>query len=92
LDALVYSIIDSRTAAMTQQQQQQQQDGAAVGSDSTTSSSSGSSSSGSGQAVKSDLLQALLESRDDSGRPMARTALRDELMTLLVAGEGAGWQ
>ena len=34
-----------------------------------------------------DLLGALLSSVDDDGRGMADTALRDELMTLLVAGQ-----
>lgn len=38
-------------------------------------------------AGSKDLLGALLESRDDEGRPMEDSALRDELMTLLVAGQ-----
>ena len=33
------------------------------------------------------LLDNLLQARDDQGRPMGHTALRDELMTLLVAGQ-----
>jgi cytochrome P450 len=33
-----------------------------------------------------DLLQMLLDARDDDGRPMDPTQLRDELVTLLVAG------
>ncbi|KAK9793752.1 hypothetical protein WJX73_010742 [Symbiochloris irregularis] len=33
------------------------------------------------------LLDNLLTARDEQGQPMARTALRDELMTLLVAGQ-----
>jgi cytochrome P450 len=76
LDELVYGIIDSRQAVLTQQQQQQVQ--AQDGVDSSSSSK-----------AAADLLQALLESQDDDGRPMSRTALRDELMTLLVAGEGS---
>jgi cytochrome P450 len=47
---------------------------------------SGSSSSSSNSSSSKDLLQALLESADEGGRPMTRTALRDEVMTLLVAG------
>ena len=33
------------------------------------------------------LLDNLLQSTDEQGRGMAETALRDELMTLLVAGQ-----
>lgn len=71
LDALVYDVIDSRAAAMARQQQQP--DSAA------TDSSS--------KPPSADLLQSLLESVDDAGQPMSRTSLRDELMTLLVAGQ-----
>jgi cytochrome P450 len=39
---------------------------------------------------RTDLLQALLDSTDEAGRPMEKTALRDELMTLLVAGQEVG--
>lgn len=73
LDELVYGIIDSRQAVLTQQQAQAQE-----GVDSSSN------------RAAADLLQALLGSQDDNGQPMSRTALRDELMTLLVAGEGAG--
>jgi hypothetical protein len=76
LDDLVYGIIDARQAENRQQQQQQQ------GVDASSSSSSSSS--------RTDLLQALLDSTDEAGRPMAKTALRDELMTLLVAGQEVG--
>jgi cytochrome P450 len=41
----------------------------------------------SSSSSRTDLLQALLDSTDEAGRPMAKTALRDELMTLLVAGQ-----
>jgi cytochrome P450 len=49
-----------------------------------------------GQRAQADLLQALLESRDEDGSGMSDVALRDELMTLMVgwglgaAGQG-GW-
>jgi cytochrome P450 len=36
--------------------------------------------------TRSDVLSMLLEARDESGEPMTDTELRDELMTLLVAG------
>jgi cytochrome P450 len=71
LDDLVYGIIDARQAENSKQRQ---------GADAILSSSSSSSS-------RTDLLQALLDSTDEAGRPMAKTALRDELMTLLVAGQ-----
>ncbi len=35
---------------------------------------------------RTDILAMLLEARDESGRPMTDVELRDELMTLLVAG------
>lgn len=38
-------------------------------------------------ARPADLLQSLLDARDEAGAPMPRAALRDELMTLLVAGQ-----
>lgn len=38
-------------------------------------------------ALPSDLLTSLLLSRDDDGSGMSDQALRDELMTLLVAGQ-----
>jgi cytochrome P450 len=72
LDTLVYDIIDSRAAAMARQQQQQPDSAAAASSS---------------KPASADLLQSLLESVDDAGQPMSRTALRDELMTLLVAGQ-----
>ena len=49
-------------------------------------SGSGNSSVG-GSGSRKDLLQALLDSKDDSGQGMSDVALRDELMTLLVAGQ-----
>jgi cytochrome P450 len=75
LDDLVYGIIDARQAENRQQQQQQ------------SAELSSSSSSSSSSSNRTDLLQALLDSTDEAGRPMAKTALRDELMTLLVAGQ-----
>lgn len=42
-----------------------------------------------GSGAQADLLQALLESRDEDGSGMTDTALRDELMTLMV---GCWWQ
>lgn len=39
------------------------------------------------QAVPSDLLTSLLLARDEDGSGMSDGALRDELMTLLVAGQ-----
>jgi hypothetical protein len=44
----------------------------------------------SSSSSRTDLLQALLDSTDEAGRPMDKTALRDELMTLLVAGQEVG--
>jgi cytochrome P450 len=52
-----------------------------------SSGGGGSGSGSSGSSSSRDLLQALLESVDEGGRPMGRTALRDEVMTLLVAGK-----
>jgi cytochrome P450 len=43
-----------------------------------------------GSGAQADLLQALLESRDEDGSGMTDVALRDELMTLMV-GLLAGW-
>lgn len=40
-----------------------------------------------GAAGASDLLTALIEARDDDGTTMADGPLRDELMTLLIAGQ-----
>jgi cytochrome P450 len=61
---------------------------AASSSRSSSSASQGSSSSVNGNArVRKDLLQALLDSKDESGQGMSDVALRDELMTLLVAGQ-----
>jgi cytochrome P450 len=38
------------------------------------------------QAARTDILAMLLDARDDDGSPMTDAELRDELMTLLVAG------
>lgn len=38
--------------------------------------------------ARTDLLQSLLDARDDDGSGMDDNSLRDELMTLLVAGKG----
>jgi cytochrome P450 len=43
------------------------------------------------QRAPPDLLQALLESRDEDGSGMGDEALRDELMTLMV-GARAAWR
>ena len=39
-----------------------------------------------GAVERDDVLQLLLAARDESGQPMRRAQLRDELMTLLLAG------
>jgi cytochrome P450 family 135 len=39
-----------------------------------------------GTADRDDVLSVLLQARDEEGRPMSDVELRDELMTLLVAG------
>jgi cytochrome P450 len=39
-----------------------------------------------GTAGRDDVLSLLLEARDEDGRPMADAALRDELVTLMIAG------
>ncbi len=39
-----------------------------------------------GAALRDDILSLLLQARDDDGQPMSDVELRDELMTLLVAG------
>ncbi len=41
---------------------------------------------GDGGAARGDILAMLLDARDEEGRPMTDAELRDELMTLLVAG------
>jgi cytochrome P450 len=48
-----------------------------------------------GAPLAADLLSSLLTARDEDGSAMGDVALRDELMTLLVAGQvgcGAGLQ
>lgn len=49
-----------------------------------------SSGGSSGSSSQRDLLQSLLLARDEDGLGMSDTALRDELMTLLVAGAAGG--
>ncbi|HEY8518417.1 MAG TPA: cytochrome P450 [Candidatus Binatia bacterium] len=44
------------------------------------------SSNGANGAQRSDVLSLLLSARDESGAPLSDQALRDELITLLVAG------
>jgi cytochrome P450 len=39
-----------------------------------------------GTAGKDDVLSLLIDARDEAGQPMSETELRDELVTLLVAG------
>ena len=39
-----------------------------------------------GAAERSDVLSMLLQARDDDGRPMSDVELRDQLITLLIAG------
>jgi len=71
LDAVVYDIIDERRREM--QAGGRRGGGGAVG--------------GSALSARSDLLQALISATDDEGTGMTDTALRDELMTMLVAGQ-----
>ena len=60
---------------------------------------SGGGGGGGSAGVPSDLLTSLLLARDEDGSGMSDQALRDELMTLLVAGQvrraaarGGGWR
>lgn len=39
-----------------------------------------------GEGLGDDLLTALVQARDEQGEPLSRTELRDEVMTLLLAG------
>lgn len=79
LDTFVYSLIDARRAELRSRSQ------AANG---TSQRSASKGDLAFDESLKPDcLLDALLLSRDEAGRGMEQQPLRDELMTLLVAGQ-----
>ncbi|KAI8472926.1 MAG: cytochrome P450 [Monoraphidium minutum] len=82
LDDLVYGIIRRRRAALraaAAAQLAQQREG--------TAGAEGGGGGGGARAAPPDLLQGLLEAVDDDGSGLSDVALRDEAMTLLVAGQ-----
>ena len=70
-DALIYQTIDERRQS---------------GDDGEDHASAGGTAPGSANGDRDDILAMLLEARHEDGSPMSPVELRDELMTLLVAG------